>query len=155
MSHHHTIRAAISGDIEALTGLLEILFSIEEDFSFDAEKQARGLGMLIDGGAGQVLVATVRNDLEEIVIGMCVGQVVVSTTQGSTSVIVEDVVVQDEWQGKGIGAALLEGIYNWSQTVGATRMQLLADKNNTPALEFYNKLGWKETKLICLRKMID
>jgi ribosomal protein S18 acetylase RimI-like enzyme len=31
-------------------------------------------------------------------------------------------------------------------------LQLLADKNNLPALNFYQKQGWQSTQLVCLRK---
>jgi hypothetical protein len=35
---------------------------------------------------------------------------------------------------------------------GAKRLQLLADKNNSPALEFYEKMNWKRTQMIWLWK---
>ena len=31
-------------------------------------------------------------------------------------------------------------------------MQLLADRTNHPALDFYRRQGWQHTQLICLRK---
>lgn len=31
-------------------------------------------------------------------------------------------------------------------------MQLVADRNNTQALAFYDRLGWRRTQLLCLRK---
>ena len=36
-----------------------------------------------------------------------------------------------------------------------SRLQLLADRNNSPALTFYDKAGWQMTELICLRKRED
>ena len=42
----------------------------------------------------------------------------------------------------------------WALEQGATRMQLLADKNNPPALAFYERLGWGTTALICLRQHV-
>jgi hypothetical protein len=35
---------------------------------------------------------------------------------------------------------------------GMTRLQLLADKSNSPALAFYTRQGWQSTQLFALRK---
>lgn len=40
----------------------------------------------------------------------------------------------------------------WCYQQGATRIQLLADRENEPALRFYAKLGWEKTQLICKPK---
>jgi hypothetical protein len=32
-----------------------------------------------------------------------------------------------------------------------SRLQLLADRSNVPALDFYRIMGWHMTELICLR----
>ena len=42
--------------------LLRLLFSIEEDFSFDEAKQRRGLVMLLRNDRGCILVAEVGSD---------------------------------------------------------------------------------------------
>jgi len=36
-----------------------------------------------------------------------------------------------------------------------SRLQLLADRNNIQATDFYQKLGWQATQLICLRKVVS
>jgi len=69
--------------------------------------------------------------------------------------LIEDMVILPEHRGSGIGERLLAAIEEWSIRKGATRMQLLADKNNFPALDFYKKNGWGTTQLICLRKKIN
>lgn len=38
---------------------------------------------------------------------------------------------------------------------GLLRLSLLADKDNTKALEFCKSKGWEFTNLICLRKFFD
>ncbi|HER63365.1 MAG TPA: GNAT family N-acetyltransferase [Desulfobacteraceae bacterium] len=142
------IRAAVSSDIDALTSLLQILFSIEDDFVFNEIYQRRGLQMMIDFKQACILVAEVNGR----VVGMCSGQLTLSTAEGGPALLVEDMVVREEYRGKGIGSRLMEEIARWGQKKDANRLQLLADRNNSSALEFYKKTGWRVTGLICMRK---
>ncbi|MCK9295448.1 MAG: GNAT family N-acetyltransferase [Desulfobulbaceae bacterium] len=145
------IRPARQGDIDSLTGLLKILFTIEEDFIFDGPRQRRGLQMMLDNYRACVLVA----EADGQVIGMCSGQLTVSTAEGGPALLVEDVVVLSDWHGRGIGRCLMESLGKWAGENGVSRLQLLADRNNGPALDFYSKLGWQTTELICLRKRLS
>lgn len=144
------IRPALPGDLEALVDLLRILFSIETDFAFDAARQRRGLAMLLAHGDSVVLVA----EAEGGVVGMCTGQRTISTAEGGFSLLVEDVVVAEAWQGRGVGRKLLAAMEQWGAEKKIGRLQLLADRNNSAALEFYRKLAWQPTELICLRRRL-
>lgn len=142
------IRNANSADLVPMTGLLNSLFSIEKDFSADGSRQMQGLKMLLGNPRACILVAEEQGE----VVGMCTGQIVISTAEGGPSILVEDVVVSSDRQGKGIGTRLMEAVLQFAGENRATRLQLLADCDNTPALKFYNKIGWNKTSLICLRK---
>ena len=142
------IRGAVPADVDALLPLLRDLFSIEEDFVFQADQQRRGLVMLLAVKNAQVLVA----ETDGHIIGMCTGQLTISTAEGGPSMLVEDVVVRQDARRRGTGRRLLDAIVRWGEQQGASRMQLLADRHNTPALRFYERLGWKTTNLICLKK---
>ncbi len=142
-----TIRPAVFADIDTLTSLLKILFSIEEDFVFNESHQRQGLEFMLDNERGCVLVAKVNDQ----VVGMCSGQITVSTAKGGPSLLVEDVIVHEGFRGQGIGRQLMEEVAEWGKKKGALRLQLLADRNNASALEFYKRLGWRTTELICLR----
>lgn len=83
---------------------------------------------------------------------MCTAQLLISTAEGGLSTLVEDVVILPAWQRQGTGKKLMEAVAEWSALQGATRIQLLADRNNTRALGFYNRIGYRPTDLICLRK---
>ena len=72
--------------------------------------------------------------------------------EGCSVALVEDVVVDLQFRDRGIGRKLMESIEDWSRSRGATRMQLLADRTNFSALDFYDKIGWLPTQLICLRR---
>lgn len=144
------IRLAVQEDVEQLVGLLCLLFSIEEDFSADTGKQRRGLELMLANERCHVLVAEENGQ----VVGMCTGQVVISTAEGGPSILVEDMAVSPDHQGQGIGRALLATLSEWAKEQGATRMQLLADRNNQPALGYYRHLEWQETALGCWRQFI-
>ena len=148
MGAEFTIRRADRLDVPALVRLLHLLFSIEADFTFDEKRQKQGLHLLLESAANCVLVA----EIDRQVVGMCSGQLTISTAEGSVALLVEDVVVEKKWQGRGIGRSLMDRLARWAAEKGASRMQLLADRDNAEALRFYEKLGWQQTRLICLRK---
>ena len=54
----------------------------------------------------------------------------------------------------GIGLALLSEIQKWAISCGASRMDLLADKRNNSALNFYRQQNWKRTEMIALHKKL-
>ena len=141
------IRSARPEDIDSLVGLLEELFAIEEDFTFDRQRQADGLHMMIEASSSAVFVA-VHNTR---VIGMISGQLTISTAEGGYALLIEDLMVVENMRKKGVGKALLHAVGDWGNERGADRMQLLADSSNRTALSFYERNGWRQSKLICLR----
>lgn len=143
-----TIRQGLRDDMDNLADLLEILFSIEEDFVFDEFLQRQGLDLMLANPQGCILVA----EVDGRVAGMCTGQLIVSTAEGGPALLVEDVIVHEKFRNRGVGSRLMEQIAAWARTKGVHRLQLLADRNNHTALEFYRKIGWQTTQLICLRK---
>ena len=145
------IRTAEPADLASLVSLLAALFSIEQDFVFDEPRQRLGLALMLANERGRVLVA----EAEGQVVGMCAGQLLVSTAEGGLSLLVEDVVVQEQWRGRGVGRLLIEAISDWARVNNVSRLQLLADRNNMPALDFYRSLGWQTTELICLRTFLQ
>mgnify|MGYP001818459711 CR=1 FL=1 len=146
------VRRAAREDLPALTALLKALFAIEEDFVFDEQKQGRGILLMLDGCGKHrsMLVA----DLSGEVVGMCSAQILVSTAEGCEAAIIEDVVVRGDCRGRGIGTAMMDAMGQWAEGRGVSRLQLLADCDNSAGIEFYRKRGWGTTKLICLRKRL-
>jgi GNAT superfamily N-acetyltransferase len=144
---HIKVRPAVPGDIAVLTMLLELLFSVEEDFGFDEARQRKGLEMMLGNPIGCVLVAEVDGE----VVGMCSGQMTISTAEGGPALLVEDVVIRGDRRGRNVGSRLLFALGNWALERGISRLQLLADRHNEKALGFYKKLGWQVTNLIALR----
>lgn len=146
---NHVIRKAKFSDISGMIRLLRILFSIETDFSFEEKTQQSGLEMMLDDCTARCIMVA---EQKQQIIGMCTAQLLVSTAKGGIVALVEDMVVEDAHRGEGIGRGLLLAIEEWAIARGVRRLQLLADQKNTPALEFYKKMDWKSTQLICLQK---
>ena len=141
------LRPAVAADMDSLLDLLAALFTIEQDFTPDREKQRRGLERLLDAPDAHVVVAEEAGR----VVGMATLQVVISTAEGGPAGLIEDVVVSESHRGRGIGRALMDDMIAWAGERGLMRLQLLADRDNSPALDFYRKLGWSTTRLIALR----
>lgn len=131
-----------------MVDLLGQLFSIEADFTADATRQSRGLALLMRQPTACIRVA----EHDGRVVGMCSGQLTVSTAEGGYSLLLEDLVVAADFRGRKVGPRLIASVAFWAAGHGAARMQLLADRDNVSALDFYRRIGWKDTALICLRR---
>ena len=140
-----TIRNATEEDVAELSELLDELFSIEQDFKPNTENQVSGIRLLLQH-PDRACIKVACDDAGNI-IGMVSAQLVISTAQGAPSAWVEDMVVRVGYRGKGIGRQLVDSLLSWAQSKGATRAQLLVDLDNTPAIAYYDHLGWQPTRL--------
>jgi len=143
------IRDAKRDDLVSMTGLLGELFQIEADFTPDVRRQRVGLASLMKSATATLLVAVAGDKI----VGMCTLQPLISTAEGGTVGIVEDLVVSHAWRGQGIGSMLLDAIEDTARRQHMTRLQLLSDIDNIPALHFYKMHAWCKTGLINLRKL--
>lgn len=129
-------RQAKTADISQLCKLLSLLFAQEADFKPDAERQSRGLRLILDQPeVGLVYCATKGKS----VIGMVSILFTVSTAEGGRAAWLEDMVVHPDWRGKSIGAQLLHEAVNRVREEGCIRIALLTDSTNGPAIHFYEK----------------
>ena len=144
------IRNSQLSDTEEMVSLLKELFTVEEDFAFVEKKQRRGLSRMMADCQKHRCVKVAQ--MEGHVVGMCTAQTLISSAEGGMVALLEDMVVSSRYRGMGIGRKLMESIEKWAQSRGVTRLQLLADRTNFSALDFYDKMGWLPTRLICLRK---
>jgi GNAT superfamily N-acetyltransferase len=149
VSAEPSIRDATTADLDALVRLLAALFSIEADFRPDAARQRRGLALMLERSDQRCVLVAERGGA---VVAMVTVQLVVSTAEGGPAALVEDMVVDATERGRGLGRRLLEAAEAWAAAHGATRLQLLADRENAPALRFYERRGWRPTQLVCWRR---
>jgi len=142
---------ATSDDLEALADLLAELFALESDFRPEREKQLRGLRLILDNAQlGKLFVLRVDQEIA----GMANALITVSTAEGRSVVLLEDVIVKTAFHGKGLGRLLVEHVLDWAAGAGMARVTLLADRDNAPALAFYERLGFTPSAMRVLRKKL-
>lgn len=143
------ISQAGHGDLDQLADLLAELFALESDFHPDREKQLRGLRLILDNPAlGRLFVLRDQGR----VAGMANALITVSTAEGCRVALLEDVIIHNEYRGKGLGRRLVEHILAWAKAEGMARVTLLADRDNKVALDFYRKLGFEHSHMAVLRR---
>lgn len=145
------IRLAQEKDIEAMSALISLVFSLEKDFAVDVEKQRSGLALLLNAAERACLAVA---EIDGAVIAMCSAQLLVSTAEGGWKAIIEDVAVAETYRGRGIGRRLLAYVEEWAKKRDVKRLDLLADLDNKNGLAFYNRLRWEKTNLAGLQKKI-
>lgn len=143
-----TIRNATTADLGGMTTLLGELFTIEADFTPDVRRQRQGLASLMATADATLLVAVEKKKI----VGMCTLQPLISTAEGGTVGMVEDLVVSEKSRGRGIGGKLIDRIEEIAKERQMSRLQLLTDLDNDQALEFYNKHQWERLNLIAMRR---
>lgn len=138
MDDNVSVRLAYSEDIPLMVTLLSELFTIENDFTIDAQIQTHGLELLLQNSHSIVLVA----ETDRGVIGMITLQRLISTAMGTYVGTIEDVIVTQEYRGSGIGTKLLDAAINEADERGCSRLALSVDLRNTKAIEFYKNKGF-------------
>jgi GNAT superfamily N-acetyltransferase len=135
-------------ELPQLVVLLGILFSQEAEFSPDDAKQARALGKLLsDPSAGTVYVA--RD--EGRIVAMANLIYTISTAEGGTAALFEDLVVLPGHRGRGIATALVRFIIEEARRRGVLRLTLLTDMQNERAHALYRKLGFADSAMKPMR----
>ena len=146
-----TIDFATADDLEPMADLLAELFTLESDFKPERGKQIAGLRLILDNrDVGQLFVLRVDGQ----VAGMANALFTVSTAEGCRVVLLEDVIVKAAYRAAGLGRQLVEHILDWAATNGLPRVTLLADRDNTAALVFYERLGFDHSAMRVLRKTL-
>ena len=144
-----TIDPATADDLDTMADLLYELFTLESDFNPERDKQLRGLRLILDNPQiGQLFVLRV----DQQVAGMANALTTVSTAEGRRVVLLEDVIVKAAFRGQKLGRRLVEHVFAWAAKAGMPRVTLLADKDNAPALSFYERLGFAPSAMRVLRK---
>jgi GNAT superfamily N-acetyltransferase len=140
---------ATAADLPAMADLLYELFTLESDFQPERDKQLAGLQLILDTPAlGRLFVLRVAGK----VAGMANALITVSTARGTPVLLLEDVIVSHAYRGGGHGRALIEQVCAWARSQGMTRVTLLADQDNAPALAFYEKLGFEKSAMVVRRR---
>ncbi len=143
---------ATPADLDAMADLLAELFTLESDFQPEREKQLRGLRLILENPQiGRLFVLRVDNQ----VAGMANALITISTAEGCPVLLLEDVIVRAKYRGQKLGRFLVEHVLDWARDNGMPRVTLLADKDNSPTLAFYERLGLEWSAMTVLRKKLS
>ncbi|ABL65345.1 GNAT family N-acetyltransferase [Chlorobium phaeobacteroides] len=145
------VRTATSCDIDRCAELLGTLFSEEHEFAPDARAQKQGLSMVIGNPSNGIIFVC---EVDGAVQGMVMLLFTVSTFLGKKAAILEDMIVEPRWRGKGIGTNLINHATAFAEEEGFGRITLLTDHDNLAALAFYNRQGFIPSEMKVLRKML-
>jgi Leucine-rich repeat (LRR) protein/predicted GNAT family N-acyltransferase len=139
-----TIERAQEEDLPEMAELIGVLFAIEVDFEIDYEKQLAGIKKLHVYEGADMLVAK----HEGKVVGMVTMQRLISSAAGDFIGQIEDLVVHEEYRKMGVGSRLINKMrFIAIEEYGYKRIQLAADMDNTNALQFYTRRGFRRTNL--------
>jgi len=139
-------------DLEELIGLLHVLFSQDIEFEPDYEKQKRGLKQIISTPeTGEILVLKIDGKI----LGMVSLLYSISTALGGKVATLEDMVIDKDFRGKGLGKELLKAAINFSKTRSCLRLTLLTDFDNDNAQRLYSQAGFTFSKMIPMRLVFD
>ncbi|MBD3830569.1 MAG: GNAT family N-acetyltransferase [Arcobacter sp.] len=148
----YSFRVANSLDIPNLSKLLNELFSLEKEFIPNETLQKKALETIInDEKIGNILVCTYENR----VVAMVNLLYSFSTALGSRVVILEDMIVSNEYRDKNIGSKLLEFAKEFAKSKGIERITLLTDDDNFKAHKFYEKNGFKKSSMVVFRTFLN
>jgi GNAT superfamily N-acetyltransferase len=135
------IRKAISSDCERMMELVRELAIFEKA----PNEVTVTLEHFIESGFGKnpvwyALVAYAADDRNQKIIGISLYYIRYSTWKG-TRLYLEDLIVTEEFRGKGVGKKLFDATVDEARQLGVSGMLWQVLDWNQPAIDFYKKYG--------------
>jgi len=145
------IEPATVEDLDDLSNLLAELFTQEEDFRPDKDKQLRGLRLIIEQpNRGRVFV--LRRD--RVIVAMINLLFTISTAEGGFVLLLEDLVVHDSYRDQGYGSMLLEYAISFAKQKNFLRITLLTDRPEIRSQNFFKRHGFVESHMLPMRLLL-
>lgn len=134
------IRAAQPSDVPAILGLIRELAHYEREPDAVLSSEADLAGNLFPTDRPP-LVGCLVADIDGHVVGIAIWFVSYSTWEGRHGIYLEDLYVQPDRRGSGLGRGLLAELAAEAVRRGYPRLEWSVLTWNTPALDFYAGLG--------------
>ena len=146
------IEQATLDDLPQLTELLAELFSMEGDFVPDPIRQSRGIRMILEQPSRGRIFTLKQNGA---LLGMINLLFTISTAEGGSVILLEDLIIQKEYRSHGLGAKLLNYAIEYARKKDFKRITLLTDRLNADAQRFYKKHGFFESAMLPMRYVLS
>jgi len=150
MSHIKLVKAT-KKDIPTLVDFLGQLFMLEKDFEPDPESQASALNLIMENPEQTIIYIV---EVDGGTAGMVALHLSISTAEGGWAGRIEDLYLKPEFRRQGIGKQVVQEILSITKEKGLKRITLVADKDNSPALQFYKSCGFQEMNLTSFARRI-
>ena len=145
------IEPAVFEDLDELSSLLGELFSHESDFRPDKTRQLHGLRLIFEEPSrGRVFV--LRRD--RTIVGMINLLFTISTAEGGSVILLEDLVVHNAFRGHGYGSKLLAHAIEFAKQKNFLRITLLTDRPEIQSQELFRRFGFFESSMIPMRLLL-
>ncbi len=152
MDEEPRIEQATLEDLPALTDLLYELFTREGDFVPNRAKQMRGLRLILEQpNRGRIFVLR----FEDQIVGMINLLFTISTAEGGFVIVLEDVVVHQDFRGRGFGDLLIRHAIDYAKKKDFLRITLLTDRLNEEGQRFFKSHGFFVSKMIPMRLVLS
>jgi GNAT superfamily N-acetyltransferase len=146
------IEQATLEDLPQLTELLTDLFSQEGDFTPDPVRQMRGLRLLLEQPIrGRIFVLKQNGRI----LGMINLLFTISTAEGGVVILLEDLIIHQDFRGHGLGSKLLKHALSYAKSKDFKRITLLTDRINEDAQRFYKRHGFFESAMLPMRYVLS
>jgi ribosomal protein S18 acetylase RimI-like enzyme len=103
-------------------------------------------------------IAFARRDTHStVLVGLDSGQIVASAMVGEDGHRgwVYYVAISPERQRSGLGRVMMQAAEDWLKQRGVWKVQLLVRADNAQATQFYDQLGYRDTRSVCLQKILE
>jgi ribosomal protein S18 acetylase RimI-like enzyme len=92
---------------------------------------------------GFVWLAYAHRDDRRVPVAACVVCRAISTSRGTVVAKLDDVTVHRQWQGRGVGGAMLAALREHLRTEGMSRIDCGCHRDNEGAWRFYERQGFR------------
>jgi GNAT superfamily N-acetyltransferase len=124
------------------------LFTHESDFRPDYNNQMRGLRLILEQPSrGRIFVLRSANRI----IGMINLLFTISTAEGGFVIVLEDLIIDKNFRGQGMGSELLMYALDYVRQKGFLRITLLTDRISAGSLSFFEKHGFQRSDMVPMR----
>ena len=103
-------------------------------------------------------IAFARRDAHStVLVGLDDGKIVASAMVGEDGHRgwVYYVAIAPERQRGGLGRVMMQAAEDWLIERGVWKVQLLVRADNAQAMNFYEQLGYRDTRSVCLQKVLE